>query len=168
MRSRLIVFAVGLALLIGIWQRWPSDQRRIKTLVGEIAGTFDGRGAGSELERAARLAPLARSLAPDVVVDGIAADGRVADAALVGRDAVIGAAAGALRLAPDLTIRVEDVVVTLAPRALQASAIAGIVVSSGASHAGGWRDVREVQFELTRHEDRWLVSRVTPIQALQR
>jgi hypothetical protein len=168
MRSRVIVFVVGLALLVGIWQRWPSDQRRIKALVGEIAGAFDGRTVANELERAARLAPLARVLAPDVVVDGFAADGRVADAALAGRDAVIGAAAGALRLAPDLTIRVEDVVVTVAPRASQASAIAGIVVSSAAGDAGGWRDIREVQFELSRREDHWLVTRVTPIQALQR
>jgi hypothetical protein len=168
MRSRLVVFAVGLALLVGIWQRWPSDQRRIKALVGEIAGAFDGRAAANELERAARLAPLARALAPDVVVDGFAPDGRVADAALEGREAVIGAAAGALRLVPDLTIRVEDVIVTVAPRAAQASAIAGIVVSSAVGDAGGWRDVREVQFELSRHEDHWLVTRVTPIQSLQR
>ena len=168
MKSRVIVFAAGLALLVGIWQGWPSDQRRIRALVVEIASTFDGRTAANELERAARLAPLARALAPDVVVDGLAADGRVADAALAGRDAVIGAAAGALRLVPDLTIRVEDVVVTVAPHASQASAIAGIVVSSAAGDAGGWRDVREVQFELSRHEDHWLVTRITPIQALQR
>ena len=168
MRSRVIVFVIGLALLAGIWQRWPSDQRRIRALVGEIAGTFDGRAVASELERAARLAPLARALAPEVVVDGIAADGRAAEAVLAGRDAVIGAAAGALRLVPDLTIRVEDVVVTVAPGASQASAIAGIVVSSAAGDAGGWRDVREVQFELSRYEDTWLVTRVSPVEALQR
>jgi hypothetical protein len=168
MRSRLIVFAVGLALLVGIWQRWPSDPRRIRALVGEIAGVFDGRTIANELERAARLAPLARALAPDVIVDGIAADGRVSDAALQGRDAVVGAAAGALRLAPDLTVRIDDVVVTVGPGALQASAVAGIVVTSTAGETGGWRDVREVQFELSRHEDHWLVTRVTPIQALQR
>ena len=78
------------------------------------------------------------------------------------------APAGPLRLMPDLTVRVEDVAVTVAPRALQASAIAGIVVSSDAGDAGGWRDVREVQFEFSRHEDHWLVTRITPIQALQR
>lgn len=167
MRPRLIVFAVGLALLVGIWQRWPSDQRRIRTLVVEIVGVFDGRTVASELERATRLAPLARALAPDVIVDGIAADGRVSDAALQGRDAVIGAAAGALRLAPDLTVRIDDVVVTVEPRASQASAVAGIVVTSTA-HAGGWGDIREVQFELSRHEDHWLVTRVTPIQVLRR
>lgn len=168
MKSRGIAFAAGLALLVGIWQVWPSDQRRIRSLVAGIAGAFDGRTAANELERAARLAPLARALAPDVVVDGLAADGRVADAALAGREAVIGAAAGALRLVPDLTIRVEDVVVTVAPQASRASAIAGIVVSGAAGDAGGWRDVREVRFELSRHEDGWLVTRVTPIQALQR
>jgi hypothetical protein len=168
MKSRVIVFAVGLAMLIGIWQRWPSDERRIRRLVGEVAGTFDGRAAAGDLERAARLAPLGRTLAPDVVVDGISPDGSLADAVLSGREAVIGAAAGALRLAPDLHVSVEDVVVTVLPRASQATAIAGIVVSSGGGSVGGWRDIREVQFELARHEDTWLVTRVTPIQTLRR
>ena len=165
MRSRVIVFAVGLVLLLGIWHRWPSDERRIRQLVGEIAGTFDGRTAAGALERAARLAPLARALAPDVVVDGIAPDGSPAESVLAGREAVMGAVAGALRLVPDLHISVEDVLVTVAPQAPHATAVAGIVVSGG---VGGWRDVREVQFELVRHEEAWLVTRVSPVQALRR
>jgi hypothetical protein len=167
MKSRVIVFAVGLALLLGIWQRWPSDERRIRRVVGEIAGPFDGRAAASDLERAARLAPLLRVLAPDVVVDGIAPDGRLADAALSGRDAVVAAAVGALRLAPELNVSIEDVLVTVMPRASQATAVAGILIS-GRGGEVMWQDVREVQFELARHEDSWLVTRVTPIQALRR
>lgn len=165
MKARVIVFAIGLALLAGIWLRWPSDERRIRALVGEIAGTFDGRDPGSELERVARLAPLARALAPDVVVDGLSPDDPVA---VTGRDAVLGAAAGALRLVPDLTIQVEHVAVKVAPGSAEASAIAALIVSSTRGEAGEWRDIREVQLELSRREDQWLVTRVTPVQALQR
>ena len=56
----------------------------------------------------------------------------------------------------------------LAGREAVIGAVAGIVVSGGASGAGRWRDVREVQFGLIRHEETWLVTRVTPVQALRR
>lgn len=166
MKAKVVVYVIGLAVLASVWHWWPSDERRIRRLVGEMAAVFDGSPAGAGLEGVARLAPLARALSPDVVVDGLAPDGTIADAALTGRDAVLGAAAGALRLVPDLLVDVEDVRVAVAPRVADATAIAGVVVSGSAAD-GGWRDIRELRFELARHEDGWLVTRVTPVRPLR-
>lgn len=161
MRARLIVFAIGIAIIVATWQVWPSDQRRIRRLVDEMADVFDGRPIASDVERAARLAPLARALSPNIVIEGFAAEGAADAAVLRGRDSAMAAAMAALRLAPGLVITVNDVAVSVMPAAPTASAVVGLTIEGRAGDAA-LRDIREVRVTLEREDGTWLVTHLAP------
>lgn len=166
MKARVLVFAVGVGIIVATWQLWPSDERRIRRVVGEMAAVFDGRTTASDLERVARLAPLARALAPAVSVDGLPAPGGDG-AALHGRDAVLAAAMAALRLVPDLRVTVGGISVDVTPDAPSATATAGLVISSQSGSDAAWRDIRELRLSFERHDNAWLVTHIAPETVLQ-
>lgn len=166
MRARLIVFAIGIAIIVATWQVWPSDQRRIHRLVDEMADIFDGGPTASDVERAARLAPLARALSPNIVVEGFRAEGAPDSAVLRGRDSAMAAAMAALRLTPGLVIRVNDVDVSVMPAAPTATAVVRLTIEGRAGDAA-LRDIREVRLTLEREGETWLVTHLSPESALR-
>lgn len=166
MRARLVVFAIGIAIIVATWQVWPSDQRRIRRLVDEMADVFDGRPTASDLERAARLAPLAQALSPDVVVEGFAVGAAADSAVLRGRESAIAAAMAALRFMPDLVVTVNRVDVSVMPGAPNATAVVGLTMVSRSADAAG-RDIREVRLTLERQGKTWLVTHLAPEAALR-
>lgn len=166
MKARVAVFSLGLAILLTTWQLWPSDERRIRRLVYEMGEVFDGRPTASDLERAARLAPLARALASEVVVDEFPAEGVVDGNVVQGRDVVVAAAMSVLRQIPDLVVSVTSVHVRVRPGTPTATATAGLSISGGAGREGAWREVRELKLDLVRDSDVWLVTHVAPMRVL--
>ena len=166
MKARVAVFSLGLAILLTTWQLWPSDQRRVSRLVYEMGEVFDGRPTTSDVERVARLAPLARALASDVVVEGFPAQGGVDGDAVHGRDVVIATAMTVLRQMPDLVVSVSSVDVRIRPGTPRATVTCGVSISGGAGRDDAWRDVREVKLDLVRASDVWLVSHIAPVRVL--
>lgn len=159
--QRFLTITVLLVALVALWRYWPSDERRIQQLVQTMADALEPAAAETDLSRVARLAPLARGLAPDVVVDGaISAQGR---------DQVMAAALQVGRIAPGLSVVVRDIDVTVEPSRVAAAAIVTVAVSGAPdTTTSDWGDVTELELTLSRHDDVWLVTRVAPVVVLRR
>ena len=161
MTQRVITVSILLVALVAIWQIWPSDERRIRRIVHELAAAVEPGAGESDLARAARLAPLSRHLASDVVVDG--------PAPLQGRDQVLGAALQMSRAAAGVSLRVHGVAVAVEPSRDTAVTTLGVTVTGGDAGRGEtWRDLAELRLELARRDDVWQVTRVAPVTALAR
>lgn len=170
MRGRAVAFLVLGAALVTIWQVWPSDERRIKRLIREMAAAVGPDQGEGDLARAGRLAPLARALASDVVIEGLpesvpgGGGGRVR-----GRENLIGAVMQIGRAIPELAVHVRNVEVTFAPDYSSAQALAAVEVRGvGRETGGAWSGIDEIELDLVRLDDTWLVSRIAPHAVLRR
>lgn len=160
MTRRAVTMAVLVAALFAIWHIWPSDERRIRRLVDELAQALQPADGEPELARAARLAPLSRHLADDVVVE--------APSLLTGRDQVLAAALQASRVA-GLSLRVHGVQVMVERSRATATTTMGVTISgTNPATAQTWREISEVRLELARRDDEWIVTRIAPVAALVR
>ncbi len=160
MTQRIVTVSVLLVALVALWRFWPSDERRIQRLVQEMAAALRPDAAETDIARVGRLAPLARALAADVVVEG--------PASARGRDQVIAVAMQAGRMTPQLSIVVRDVDVRVEPGRAMATAVVTVSIAGvSASAAGAWDDITELQLDLARHDDVWTVTRVAPVGALR-
>jgi hypothetical protein len=166
MKARVVVFMLGLAILVTTWQLWPSDERRIRRIVYEMGEVFDGRPAASDLERVARMAPFARGLASDVVVEGLPVQGVPEGEAIRGRDVVVAAAMTVLRQMPELVVSVTRVDVRVKPGTAKATVTAGLSISGAAGRDEAWRDIRELKLDLVRESDVWLITHFAPVRVL--
>jgi len=161
MTRRLFTVTVLVVALVTLWRFWPSDERRIQQLVQGMAAALQRVTDETDLARLARLAPLARGLAADVVIEG--------PSLARGREQVMAAAMQLGRGAPQLSIVVRNVEVTVDPARTAATALVTMAitgVTSGTTDT--WRDITELQLDLTRHDDVWLVTRVAPVAALRK
>ena len=160
MTQRIVTVTVLVVALVALWRYWPSDERRIQGLVQELTAALQPGADETDITRVGRLAPLARGLAPDILVEG--------PAPLRGRDQVMAAAMQAGRLAPRLAIVVRDVEVTVEPARATATALVIVAITAEATGAAGaWDDINELRLDLARVNDVWLVTRVAPIAALR-
>lgn len=151
-------------ILIGIaaaavWLLWPSEERRIRARLYDLAVMASTLPGESNLDRLARAAALARGLTPDAELDP--GHGRQP---IAGREAI---AALASRTSLDAwTVRLEDVAVTLdEPERATAHAVVVFEPREGTRSPA---DVQEVQFALRKMDGEWLVQRAAVIQAIQR
>jgi hypothetical protein len=161
MARRILTVTLLVLALVTLWQFWPSDERRIQQLVQDMAGALQRVTGESDLTRLGRLAPLARGLAANVVVEG--------PSVARGRDQAMAAAMQLGRVAPELSIVVRNIEVTVDPGRTTATAVvtAEITgVTSGTTKT--WDDISELQLDLTRHDDVWLVTRVAPVAGLHK
>jgi hypothetical protein len=157
MTQRIVTVAVLLVALVALWRYWPSDERQIQRLVQELTAALQPDGSETDLARVGRLAPLARTLSPDILVEG--------PTPLRGREQVMAAAMQAGRAAAGLAIVVRDVEVRVEPSRTTATAL--VIVAITATDAGDWTDITDLQLDLTRVNDAWLVTRVAPVPALR-
>jgi len=157
MTQRIVTVAVLVVALVALWRFWPSDERQIQRLVQELTAALEPEGHETDLARAGRLAPLARALSSDILIEG--------PTLLRGRDQVMAAAMQAGRAAPGLAIVVRDVEVRVEPSRTTATAL--VIVAITATDAGDWTDITDLQLDLTRVNDAWLVTRVAPVAALR-
>jgi len=155
MTQRIVTVTLLIVALMALWRYWPSDERQIQRLVQELTAALQPEGNETDLARVGRLAPLARTLSPDILIDG--------PTTLRGRDQVTAAAMEAGRAAPGLAIVVRDVEVRVEPSRTTATAL--VIVAITATDAGDWDDFTELQLDLTRANDAWLVTRVAPVAA---
>jgi len=160
MTQRIVTVTVLVLALVVLWRFWPSDERRIQQLVQEMADALQPGAGETDLARVGRLAPLARALDADVVVDG--------PASARGRDQVMAVVMQAGRVTPQLSVIVRDIDVRVEPGRTAATALVTVSIA-GVSDGGGsgWDDITELQFDLKRHEDVWTVARVAPAPALR-
>ena len=158
-------FLIIVVLVAGLWVGWrwlfPSDETQIEAALGRIARGVSAGAQEGELGRLARAAALRNDFAPDVTVDAGPPFQR-----LVGRDAIIGAAAragGTHRLA----LSFVDVSITVA--ADRQSAIAVVTAEARFDDGGGpGIEARELEIGFTRLDSSWVISTVTLVQPLQR
>lgn len=161
MTQRVLTIAVLVVALVVLWRYWPGDERRIQQLVQSMAAALEPAAGETDLSRVARLAPLAQGLAADVVVEG--------PTPTQGRDQVMAAALHAGRVAPQLSIVVRDIDVTVGAERTSATAIVTVAMTGTPGDASGtWRDITELELNLTRRDDVWLVTRVAPVVVLRR
>ena len=161
MTRRIFTVTVLLATLFTIWRFWPSDERRIRQLVQGMASAVTAVTGETDMTHLGRLAPLARGLATDVVVEG--------PWLAIGREQVMAAAAQMGRMAPQLSIVVRNVEVTVDPTRTAAKALVTVAITGATSAtADRWNDISELQLDLTRHDDIWLVTRVAPVVVVQK
>ena len=156
MTRRIFTVTVLLAALCTLWRFWPSDERRIRELVQGMATALPRVTDETDLARLGRLAPIARGLAADVVVEG--------PWLARGRQQVMAAAVQVGRLAPQLSIVVRNVEVTVDPARTAAKALVTVAITGVTSGTTAtWNDISELQLDLRRHDDIWLVTRVAPV-----
>jgi hypothetical protein len=158
---RILTVTLLVLALVTLWQFWPSDERRIQQLVQDMAGALQHVTGETDLARLGRVAPLARGLASNVVVEG--------PWLARGRDQAMTAARQLEREAPQLSIVVRSIDVTVDPARTAATAVVTVAITGVTSrNSGNWNDVSELQLDLTRHDDVWLITRVAPVAALHK
>jgi len=157
MTQRIVTVTVLVVALVALWRYWPSDERQIQRHVQEMAGAVQPGADETDIARMGRLAPLARALSADVVVEG--------PTPARGRDQVMAIAMQGGRAAPRLSIVVRDVDIQVEPGRATATALVTVAISGGTT--GGWDDITELQLDLARHDDVWTVTRVAPVAALR-
>ena len=161
MTRRIFTVTVLLAVLFTLWRFWPSDERRIRDLVQGMASALPPVTDETDLTHLGHLAPLARGLATDVVVEG--------PWLAHGRQQVMAGAMQVGQLAPQLSIVVRNVKVTVDPARTAAKALVTVAITGVTSGTTDpWKDISELQLDLTRHDDIWLVTRVAPVVVLRK
>ena len=151
------------ALAAGIaWLWWPSEERRIRARLDELAAAATGVDNESNLDRIARLAVLTRGLTREAQLDLGAGrppiTGREAVAALASRPTPAGG----------WTVRLEDVRVVLADARVAATVDATVLFEEVVGPGRPWPDAREVRFEMRQVDGVWLVDRAAVIDAVER
>ncbi|HEY8549860.1 MAG TPA: hypothetical protein VIL35_07905 [Vicinamibacterales bacterium] len=162
MRRTLPAVLVGL-LIVAAWWLWPSDTRRIRSLLDELVSAISVPAGESETQRALRLAPLARGLTEDVLLD--AGDGV---RAIRGREAVLGLASRLSALSGPTLIELTDVEVEIAEERTSATAIAIVRVRTGGDAVIHELDDQPIQVDLVKSDGTWRVRRAAPFRVLSR
>lgn len=155
---RILLGLAGLAMVaaLTVWL-YPTDARRVRRATGELARLVSVPAREPELARAARVAQLARYLAPDVVV---AAEDRPDE--IAGRDTVTGLA---VRFPPSplgITVTLADTVVEMGA-GRDTATVRTLATAREPDPQGGpdLLETRAVRLEWIRGEPGWMVARVT-------
>lgn len=159
--TRMLSAALAIVVTVVIWNRvFVSDEARIRAALAETAAALSAADS-DPLAQVAALGRLRERLIEDVVVSAGVGGGEI-----VGRDAVAGAWRRRRASADELTLRVLDVEVEVAPDG--ATADADLVVQAMISRRGQSDEVdaREVRVALVKRDGTWLVARVTFIDAV--
>jgi hypothetical protein len=136
---------------------YPTDARRVRRATGELARLVSVPPREPELARAARIAQLARYLAPDIV---IAAEDRPDE--IAGRDTVTSLA---VRFPPSplgITVTLADTVVEVGTGGGTAT-VQTLATAREPDPRGGpdLVETRSVRLDWVRQEPGWMVARVT-------
>ncbi len=151
---RTTAIAAAAALAFACWWWWPTDARRIRTQLHEMASALSAEGDRSDLARLAGLAAVGGQLAPDVVVEVREREAR-------GRDAVLSAARAFLVSAPGRIV-LDEVEVQVSGGTAVADVVATLV------HQDGREAGTELTIDLARGDRSWMVRRVKELAPLQR
>jgi ketosteroid isomerase-like protein len=159
--TRMLGAVLAIVAAVVVWNRvFVSDESRIRAALADTAAALSGANS-DPLGQVAALGRLRERLTEDVVVSTGVSGGEIR-----GRDAVAGAWRRRRASADELTLRVLDVEVEVAPDG--ATADADLVVQATISRGGqpDEVDAREVRVALVKRDGTWLVARVTLIDAV--
>jgi hypothetical protein len=157
---RLLAAGVALGAAVAAALFWPTDARRIRATLAAAAEAVSSRAGEAELERVARAAGLARTLAAEVVVEA-GPDGP----AVRGRETVVGLASR-LRMQGPLSVEFDGVQLAIDGEAATATAQAFARVRGGSAAEAGGYDGVEVRIDLAKVDGAWLITRVAPERTL--
>jgi ketosteroid isomerase-like protein len=167
----------GLAVVViaASWLGWqwlfPSDEAQIIATLTRVAESLEGSAAAdpAEASRSApavgglgRLAALQNEFTSDAIVNAGPPFER-----LLGRQAIVGAAARIRVAARNLTVRFSDISVTVAGDRVSASASAAAEAEFDGAD-GRVFEARELDLRFSRQEGRWMIASVTMVQAMER
>jgi hypothetical protein len=154
---------VALLVTYFSYQWWFNPSRAIKRQLGELAATLSVPAEGSDVDRLARLARLARFFAPDVSVR-LGRSGPVVS----GREALVGAVAAWKPPAGGWHVEFVDVQVTLESETTARSVFTVQVTTRDAQTGQLAIDAREAAVEMAREDGVWVITAAEPVETLQR
>lgn len=151
-----VISVLGAVATVGLaWWLFPTDARRVRAACHELAASLSAPPRESEVARLARLAQLARHLAPEVSVEAEGLDTRIE-----GRDQAV-TLAGRLDPTPaGRTVTLEDLHVAIGED--RRSADVDTVVVVGEPDASGGPDNverRQVTMVWAKTQDGWRLAR---------
>jgi hypothetical protein len=156
---RIALAGLALTAVVAVAWLWPTDARRIRATLEAAAEAASAPAGEGDLQKVARVAGLAKRLAPDVVVDA-GPDGP----AVRGRETVV-AVASRLAAGP---LRIELDGVDLTIDGGRAAAAAFVRVRGDHAGEAGEYDGAEVRIELVKTDGTWVIARVTPDRTVTR
>lgn len=158
-----LVVAAVVAALLAARAYWPTEERRVRSRLDDLArsvGERDGQG----LEQMARAARLAGYFTEDVVVD-------LGEPypEFRGRDTIMALAAKARGHDDDFAVRFEDVAVRLDEDGRGAGVRLVVVLTGRSSRwVADAADARELQVRMQRDDGAWRIAQVTNVEAIAR
>jgi hypothetical protein len=155
----LVLLLVGAAAYLF----WPSEARRVRARVLATAAALSSRPGEGDIDRLARLAGLAKGLAPDVVIEA-----EPGGPSVRGREAVATVASQFAGAAGSQQITLEDIAVAVDDTRSRATVTAIAHVTSATPGPASARDGELVRIELVKSGDQWLIARAAPEAALTR
>ena len=167
--------SLTIAVMAAVWFGWqwmfPSDEAEIIATLARIAAALessdasDAAGAsrsGPAVSGLGRVAALQSEFTPDAVVNAGPPFER-----LLGRQAIVSAAARVHVAARNLTVRFSDISVVVA-NDRQTARVSAVAEAEFDGPDGRTFDARELDIQFTRHDARWVIVEVTMIQAIER
>jgi hypothetical protein len=155
-----VVAGVLIAAAVGAlaWWLFPSDERRLRSRLNELAQAASVPAGEQELGRAARLGRLGRLLSSDVVLDAGEPLGSV-----TGRESLLGLAAQFGSFSTGLRVELHDVTVVVGDDHRTARVEARAVATERAADGQETVEMRDVLLELTKTDEGWQLGRVTVV-----
>jgi ketosteroid isomerase-like protein len=144
---------------------WPNEASRVRARVIAAADAVSAHPGEGDIDRLARLAGLAKTLSPDIVVEA-----EPGGPAIRGREAVAALATQLSTAGGPQRIELSDLDVAIDEGAAHAVVTAVAHVTStgaGGGTAAGF-DGNVIRIELARTDEGWLITRASPTPALAR
>jgi hypothetical protein len=163
--SRAVGAIVGLVLLAwALWTWWPSEERRIRRRLDQLAETASVPAGEPPIARLARAAQVGRFFTEDLVIDL-----GPASAPIRGRAALVALASRFVPPPEGARVAFVDVAVTVAPGG-ETATVALTATGSMVDRVSGEKvvEARELEFGLRKLEGEWLVATVKAVSPLLR
>lgn len=163
--NRLGIIVGVLAVLIVGWfalSLWKSEEDRIRERLDELADVVSTAKHQTGAARGFHIAQLREFFTEDVTVE-IKPDIRK----VMGRDTLLQAAHIALQHEPSLAVAFRDVSVTRDNGTEHARVNTTVIVTGVSSHQAKSVDAQELEMELVKAEDEWLIKAIRPVEAMK-
>lgn len=160
---RPLIAVLAVAAIAAAWWLWPTETRRVRARLTALADAVSVPAGETDLARVARLAALARLLAPDVTLEG--PNGATV---IRGRETVVGIATRLGSTGGATTIELTDIAVALDASATSASATATVRARDTKPTAIEGVTGETVRIDLARISGDWLVTRGAIERTLKR
>lgn len=159
--SLILALVVAATVVIVAWQLWPSETRRVRRKLDEIASVVNER-PGNGIGQLTRTAQLSKFLTDDVVLDPGRGAGEIR-----GRERLLALASRAPNDGSPYTLEFVDVRITLQGEQSATAHLTATLSARDADTGEPKVDAREAEVEF-RHTDDWRIARITLIDTLEK